>query len=75
VSAASLETALREIGIACAVEAHDRLAMIIPDDAARELGEAPVRRETLRIAREHGFSHVALELLADPADRAALHRD
>ncbi len=73
-SAASLEAALREIGIQCNVESHDRLAILVPDQGTPQLDDARIRREALRVGREHGFTHVALELLADPAERAALHR-
>lgn len=74
-SAVSLEAALRSAGIPCAVEALDRLAVLTPDDA--DAGRAAIhdRREALRLARAHGFTHLALELPRDPADRAPLHRD
>lgn len=66
-----LETQLRETGVACRVEARDRMAILVPDrDAGRMTVEDRLR--VLRMAREHGFSHVSLEL--DP-DVAALPGD
>ena len=54
----------------CRVEVRDRLVIVIPkDDSARG---ADRRKEILKLAREAGFTHVALEL--DP-DGAALSRD
>jgi hypothetical protein len=59
---------LREHGVACRVEIRDRLAVLIPDADDVPISRADVRR----LAREAGFTHVALEL--DP-DGAALPRD
>jgi hypothetical protein len=59
---------LREHGVACRVEIRDRLAVLIPDGDDVLISRADV----LRLAREAGFTHVALEL--DP-DGAALPRD
>ena len=67
----ALETQLRENGFACRVEAHDRLAILVPDSDAGRL-TVDDRLRILKTAREHGFSHVSLEL--DP-DVAALPRD
>lgn len=74
-SATSLETALRGAGISCTVEAMDRLAIIIPGGDLPAVEEAHVRREALRLIREHGFTHGGLELVADPMNSAAFHRD
>ena len=86
---ASLEAAFDALGVPCSVEAHDRLAVIIPRGDPALLEDARVRREALRLAREHGFTHIALDL-AGPAPawngnsgggaspmppRASLHRD
>lgn len=82
--AGALQRALASAGFACTVEAHDRLAVIVPDDAdiAARLAESPARRAASSLAREHGFTHAALELVAtDGAGqgasgaRAALRRD
>ena len=65
-----LTARLCEQGVACRVETRDRLAILIPD------GEyspgVDVRQQVLKLARDEGFTHVALEL--DP-DGAALLRD
>ncbi len=79
-SAESLETALRSRGIHCRVGARDRLALLLPDEdfAAGDLAgleDTAFRRETVALAREHGFTHVALELVDEPAGDAAVHRD
>ena len=66
-----LETTLRETGVACRVEARDGLAILVPDHEAVHLTAAD-RQRILKTAREHGFSHVSLEL--EP-DVAALPRD
>ena len=84
----SLEAALDALGIPCTVEAHERLAVIVPRGEVSALEDARHRRETVRLAREHGFTHIALELVeqspAAPDDsgagasagrRAPVHRD
>lgn len=74
-SAASLEAALRAMGIRCTVEAMDRLAVIVPADGEAELATVRGRRDALRLIGAHGFTHLALELPGELADRAPLHRD
>ncbi len=74
-SATALEAALRAAGIACAVEALDRLAVLVPDDDLAGTAAVNGRREALSLSRAHGFTHLALELPPDPADGAPLHRD
>ena len=64
----TLSDRLREQGLGCRVEVRDRLAVLIPHADAPPLS----REAVLRLAREEGFTHVALEL--DP-DGAALPRD
>jgi hypothetical protein len=71
VSARELESALHAAGYPCAVEARDRLAVIVPGGAGN-WGEACTRRALARLAREHGFTHAAVEL--SPSG-AALPRD
>ena len=80
----ALRVALGRAGFACEVEAHDRLAVVVPDDAhvAARLAEPAARRVASSLAREHGFTHAALELVAAnaegqgaPGARAALRRD
>ena len=62
----SLEVQLRGNGIACRVEARDRLAILVPDHGAGRM-TAEDRLRILKTAREHGFSHVSLELDPDVA--------
>ena len=71
----NLEQALRAIGFRCTVEGVDRLAVIVADDEVAEREIAARRREALREIGVHGFTHLALEVLAEPAERATLHRD
>lgn len=65
----NLAARLRERGIECRVEVRDRLAILIPADSP---SVAENREDVLRLAREEGFTHVAMEL--DP-DGAAFSRD
>jgi hypothetical protein len=63
----NLTSRLAQHGFTCRIEARDRLAIIVA--APDFLATAAVRGEVLRLAKEEGFTHVALEL--DP-DGAAL---
>ena len=74
-SAATLEAALVVRGIACRVEERDRLALLVPHGPIGQLVDPVARREVLALVREHGFTHLALELVDDPAGDAAVHRD
>lgn len=65
-SAHSLAAALAAHGFACEVEAHDALAVLIPGDGAGDVSDPALRELALRLGREHGFTHVAVEL-ARPA--------
>ena len=65
-----LAARLREQGVECRVEPRDRLAILIP--AGKYFPGVEDRQRVLRLARDEGFTHVALEL--DP-DGAALLRD
>jgi hypothetical protein len=61
--AAALAAALRGAGIMCEVEARAALAVIVASaaDASRLAGD-DLRPRVLALAREHGFTHVAVEL-------------
>lgn len=62
----ALEGALAERGLVCRVEGRPGLAVLIADAATvAALGDVDVRRAALELAREHGFSHVAIELRGD----------
>lgn len=59
----ALEGALAERGLVCRVESRAGLAVLIADEATvSALGNAELRRAALALAREHGFTHVAIEL-------------
>jgi hypothetical protein len=77
--ARALEEALRRLGVSGRVEARERLALLVPRAGIAVLADAAARRQAASLAREHGFTHLALELLDDPADGrgdgAAVHRD
>ena len=73
--ALDLERALRALGFRCTVEAIDRLAVIVADDESAEREIAERRRGALQAIGAHGFTHLALEVQAEPAERATLHRD
>lgn len=78
---AGLETALRGLGLRCAVEEWDALAVAIPEPGERGLENADVRQRAIALARQYGFSHLALELrdgraeLRDDPSRAPFPRD
>jgi hypothetical protein len=64
-NASMLETELADRGIACRVEARERMAIVV---LGGELSRARVREwraDAVRLARAHGFTHVALELTPD----------
>lgn len=77
-STVELERALRDLGVRCSVEAHDALAVAVPEPGERGLEGDDVRRKAIQLARAHGFSHLAVELREPghaPSDRAPLPRD
>lgn len=64
----ALEGALAERGLVCRVESRAGLAVLIADEATvAALGDAELRRAALALAREHGFTHVAIELRSGAA--------
>lgn len=73
-SAQSLERALAGLGVADpVVEARDTLAVLTLRDAA-SLADPRVRDAVVQLALEHGFTHLALELVGDVAPDAPVHR-
>jgi hypothetical protein len=69
----ALEGALAERGLVVKVESRAGLAVLIADAATvARLGDAELRRTALALAREHGFSHVAIELRSDTGGQARL---
>lgn len=76
----ALEGALAERGLVVRVEPRAGFAVLIADaETAARLGDAELRRTALALAREQGFTHVAIELRSDPDSgprpRAPLPRD
>ena len=63
----ALATAIAELGIDCALEARGGLALLMPTpEGAAALQVDESRRAVLALAKEHGFTHVAIEL---PSER------
>jgi hypothetical protein len=58
----ALTTALRALGVDCGVEAFDRLAVLTPHPGVLGLDDRATRQAVVRLAREHGFTNVAVEL-------------
>lgn len=61
-SSEELERALRELGLRCAVEEYDALAVAIPEPGECGFEREEVRRVAIELARRHGFSHLAVEI-------------
>ena len=81
-NAVALAAAIAELGIDCALEARGGLALLLPTPegvAALQVDES--RRAVLALAKEHGFTHVAIELPSErrrsstPSTDAPLLRD
>ena len=62
-----LEDRVREAGLACRVEARERLALLVPEGNPGVPLTAAARLSILQIARAEGFTHVAVELDPDVA--------
>jgi hypothetical protein len=72
-----LRSALERDGIRCDVESRGRLALLAaPAAIAHRLVPVDKRREVIALAKAHGFTNVALELVeALPLSRAPVLRD
>jgi hypothetical protein len=73
-AAEALRQALETIGIAGRIEVYDRLAVLIASDSD-VLQHSDVRKRALLLAREHGFTNLALEIRPDTTSRASISRD
>jgi hypothetical protein len=75
--AAALARALAALDVPCDVESRAGLALLtMGADVAARLAGSPGRMAVLALAKEHGFTHVAVELGVGPAGtRAAVLRD
>jgi len=66
-NAITLAAAIAKLGVECALEARGGLALLLPTaEGVTALQEDEKRRAVLSLAKEHGFTHVAIEL---PSDR------
>jgi putative aminopeptidase FrvX len=72
-SAEELGRALMAAGFQTRVEGRGKVAVILAADSQIFADEA-VRRTALRLAKENGFSHLALELADVRTDTPAVHR-
>lgn len=60
-----LEARLRDAGLSCRVEARERLAIVVPFPGGSL--RAVDRTRLVQLARDEGFTHVAIELNPDGA--------
>jgi hypothetical protein len=69
---AALGRALAAVGFPCAVAADERVAILHPRGDRDALADVAFRTRIVAIAREHGFTHVALDLTDSdqPGERA-----
>jgi hypothetical protein len=58
---ASVEAALRALGVQCTVETRGNLAVVIPVPGERGLEDAAVRRAVVAELRARGYTHAAVE--------------
>jgi len=66
-NAVALGAAIAKLGIECALEVRGGLALLLPTvEGVAALQADENRRAVLSLAKEHGFTHVAIEL---PSDR------
>ena len=65
-NAASLAAAIATLGVQCSLEARGGLALLMPVAASvAKLQDPETRRAVVALAREHGFTHVGIELPKD----------
>ena len=73
-AAEALRRALESIGLVGRVDVYDRLAVLIASDSGA-LRDSEVRKRAIVLAREHGFTNLALEIGPDTTPRASVSRD
>ena len=72
-NAIALAAALADLGVQCSLEVRGGLALLLPVSSSIQTLQSPdTRRAVLALARQHGFTHVAIEL---PSDRRGAGRD
>ncbi|MEO8561141.1 MAG: hypothetical protein ABI601_03640 [bacterium] len=80
-NAEALAKGLAALGLGCSVEARGKLVLLLPDqETVIKLADDSTRRAALALAKEHGFTHAAIELpndrrRADPDADATVLRD
>jgi hypothetical protein len=80
-NAEALAAAIADLGLNCDIEARSGLVVLLPAaESVAKLAEDETRRAALSLARQHGFTHVAIELpnerrIGDPTKDAPLLRD
>ena len=75
-NASALAAAIAELGLQCALEARGGLALLLPvPESVAMLQQPETRRAVLALAREHGFTHVAVELPNDRRDPVSTDGD
>jgi hypothetical protein len=75
-NAAALSVAIAELGVECVLEARGGLVLLVPTATSVEkLQDPEQRRAVLALARQHGFTHVALELPNERRDDRATDDD
>jgi hypothetical protein len=71
-NASALAAAIAELGVRCSLEARGGLALLVPVSSSMATLQSPeTRRAVVALARQHGFTHVAIEL---PSDRRGAGR-
>ncbi len=73
-SAKSLERALAALGIPGKVEVRGSMGVLAVDGDV-DLSDPRLRDAAIGAAADHGYTHLALELLDGVHDGASLHRD
>ena len=75
-NAAALAAAITELGVECVLEARGGLVLLVPvATSVEKLQDEDTRRAVLALARQHGFTHVALELPNERRDDRATDDD
>lgn len=66
--ATGLAADLAARGVACRIEARDRLALLVPTGELPDLASPALRREWQALATARGFTHLALALDEEGTD-------
>jgi len=75
-NAAALAVAISQLGVECVLEARGGLVLLLPvATSVEKLQDQNTRRAVLALARQHGFTHVALEMPDERRDDGATGDD